>query len=429
MNDTALASSRQLATLLRREHGCLADFLVALAAFDREGPYRSLGYASLFDYLHRELRLSRAAAHFRKVAARLVGRFPEVVEPLRDGRLCITSVVALAKVITDANRAEVVPQFFHCSKQEAREVAAAIAPVASVPRKPVVTALPAPSSATAGRVRPGELTTNPVEVAPRTTVDPLTSDLRRLHLTVSAGLLDKLRRAKAGQSHVQPGATDEQVIDAALDLLLAQQEKRRAAVPPKVKREVKMRDGNRCQWPTHDGGICGSIIRLEIDHVVPRGRGGPSTAENCRVLCDVRNQEAARQAYGDAHMDLFAPLAREPVAPWLGAPGARYRARSNTSTSATPSPAPSTSSAASSTAARPSPARRRWPFTVTSPRATCTQATRPSGITCRTRSPRERSAPSMAASWWMVSDPSRPSREASTRRRPFRSASAKARCS
>ena len=48
------------------------------------------------------------------------------------------------------------------------------------------------------------------------------------------GLLAKLRKARAGQSHVQPGATDDQVIEAALDLLIAQQEKRRASVPPKV---------------------------------------------------------------------------------------------------------------------------------------------------------------------------------------------------
>src|SRR5512137_837118 len=163
MNDTALASSHRLAELLPREHGCFADFLVALAAFDREGAYRCLGYANLFDYLHRELRLSRAAAHYRKVAARLVGKFPEVVEPLRDGRLCITSVVALAKVITEANRAEVLPRFFHCSKQEAREVAAEIAPVVAVPRKPVVTALPTPSSASTGQVRPGELETRQPE--------------------------------------------------------------------------------------------------------------------------------------------------------------------------------------------------------------------------------------------------------------------------
>jgi signal peptidase II len=94
-----------------------------------------------------------------------------------------------------------------------------------------------------------------------------------------------------------------------LRLLIDRQEKRLATVPAKVKRAVRERDGQRCQWPTHDGGICGSTVRLEFDRVVPRGRGGPSTVENCRVLCDVHNREAARRAYGDDLVDLFAPRA------------------------------------------------------------------------------------------------------------------------
>src|SRR5512135_728990 len=107
MNDLHLSHARSstaaLADLLRREHAALADFLVALAAFDRAGTYRLLGYASLFDFLHRELHLSRGAAHYRKVAARLVAVFPEVVEPLRDGRLCLSAVLELAKVMTREN--------------------------------------------------------------------------------------------------------------------------------------------------------------------------------------------------------------------------------------------------------------------------------------------------------------------------------------
>jgi hypothetical protein len=57
-------------------------------------------------------------------------------------------------------------------------------------------------------------------------------------------------------------------------------------------------------------------VRLEIDHVIPRGRGGPSTVENCRLACKAHPLEAARQIYGDAHMDLFTkrvPTAGEPV--------------------------------------------------------------------------------------------------------------------
>ncbi len=323
MNDThtssARESSRHLADLLRREHGALADFLVALAEFDRTNAFRDLGFANLFDFLHRDLGLSRGAAHYRKVAARLVLRFPEIVEPLRDGRLCLSSILDLAKVMTDQNRTEVLPRFFHRSKQEAREVAVEIQPAAVVPRRTVVTEILAPVKSTTSPVHPDEFRASHPEPA-KTAVEPLTPSLSRVHLTVSRGLLAKLRKARAGQSHVQPGATDEQVIEAALDLLLAQQENRRASVPPKVKREVRARDGGKCQWPVSSGGVCGSEVRVEIDHVVPRGRGGPSTVENCRVLCDVHNREAARQVYGDAHMDLFAPRpprASEPVADWV----------------------------------------------------------------------------------------------------------------
>ena len=146
MNDTNPSAARELtlrlADLLRREHAALADFLVALADFDRRRLWLRLGYPNLFEYLRRELGLSRGAAHYRKVAARLVQRYPEVVEPLRDGRLCFSSVLELAKVLTDENRAEAIPRFFHCSKQEAKAVAVEILPAAVIPRREVVTSTP-----------------------------------------------------------------------------------------------------------------------------------------------------------------------------------------------------------------------------------------------------------------------------------------------
>jgi len=86
---SALEETTRLARLLRQEQGALADFLLALADFDRQRLWLELGHSSLFYFLHRELGLSKGAAHYRKVAAELVQRFPEVVEPLRDGRLCM----------------------------------------------------------------------------------------------------------------------------------------------------------------------------------------------------------------------------------------------------------------------------------------------------------------------------------------------------
>ncbi|HZZ83376.1 MAG TPA: hypothetical protein VFE30_02475 [Anaeromyxobacteraceae bacterium] len=140
MND-ALTETARLAQLLRKEQSAFAEFLLALADFDRRRLWEELGHSSLFYFLYRELGLSKGAAHYRKVAAELVQRFPEVIEPVRDGRLCITSVVALAKVLTPENRGEVLPRFFHRSKREALAEAAAISPAEAAPRREMVTAL------------------------------------------------------------------------------------------------------------------------------------------------------------------------------------------------------------------------------------------------------------------------------------------------
>jgi hypothetical protein len=239
--------------------------------------------------------------------------------------------------MTSGNSAEVLPRFFHRSKQEAKAVAVEIRPEEVIPRREVVTASPRAAPIHPGETRPGH-TSLVVPPAEKMQSEPLTPDLRRLHMTVSKQFLDKLDAARKGQGHAQPGASAEQILETALDLLLAQQAKRRGAVkkprqnprparpghvPAAVKRAVWSRDDGKCQWPLDSGGICGSTLRLEIDHVVPRARGGPSTIDNCRLACRTHNQLAARQVYGDDWMDRFTnrekwsvPVARESALPW-----------------------------------------------------------------------------------------------------------------
>src|SRR5512137_73633 len=109
----------RIASLARREHAALADLLLAIAEFDGAATYRELGFGSLFDFLHREIGLSRGSAYYRQVGARMIRRFPEIEGPVRDGRLCITTVSEVAKVMTEENRGEVLPMFFGLSRQEA----------------------------------------------------------------------------------------------------------------------------------------------------------------------------------------------------------------------------------------------------------------------------------------------------------------------
>ncbi len=104
---TARDLTDRLAALLRKEQAAMADFLVTLADFDRKKLWRDLGHTSLFNFLRRELHLSSGAAQYRKTAAELIQRFPEVEVALREGRLCLSTLIELAKVLSPENRHEV----------------------------------------------------------------------------------------------------------------------------------------------------------------------------------------------------------------------------------------------------------------------------------------------------------------------------------
>jgi len=256
--------SARLAHLLRREHDAMADFLVALADFDRRRLWVELGHGSLFSFLHRDLGLSKGAAFYRKTGAELVERFPEIVEPLRDGRLCLSSLAELAKVITPENRTEVLARFFHRSKREAAEVVAEIRPVEAPSRRAVVTAVrPAPAA---------ELSVPPPRPAePR---------------GAGGGSPENLACANS--------PSDDRGSSPHAD-----------RIPAHVRRDVFLRDGGRCQVSLASGGVCGSTYRVQLGHIKPRARGGLPTVENIRCEFDVHNQHQADRDFGERFMAQF----------------------------------------------------------------------------------------------------------------------------
>jgi hypothetical protein len=420
---TAREETVRLAELLQREHHALAEFLVALAAFDRERRWVELGHSSLFYFLTRELGLSAGAAYYRKTAAELIQRFPEVVEPLRDGRLCFTSVVELSKNLTPENRETVLPRFFHVSKREAKAITAELRPVVDPPMRNVVTTLPAPPTDLGPPLasglplaelafHPDEVTaaTPPVPIPPasaprrRVEVESLTADLCRIHLTTPRELLDNLADARDALSHSHPGASDDAIIIFALKSIVERHRKRRGIgtnprkaapapdtseggadappppaarsrhVPAHVWREVWERDGGCCAWPLENGGVCGSTHKLQLDHVEGWALGADTTTERCRILCAFHNDLNARQLYGDELMNGYTrpkgPRCSEPVVVYgtSAARGSAPRRRGGALSAAAPRcPRPRRTR----TGRRSAPTRRRCRTSPRSPRSAC----------------------------------------------------------
>jgi hypothetical protein len=135
-----------------------------------------------------------------------------------------------------------------------------------------------------------------------------------------------------------PGADAEAILSAGLDLLLARDAKNKALVekprstpadpegapgsdhvPAAVRREVWKRDQGSCQFPLDSGGVCGSRLRVQVDHIIPVAPGGKSVPGNMRILCARHNLWAARQKLGHGLMNRYCHDPRQPLP--AGLPG------------------------------------------------------------------------------------------------------------
>src|SRR3954471_547054 len=109
---------QQLKSLLKEERSCMVQFLLLLGEFDAQKQYLECGYASLWDFTRRALGQSEAMTHYRINAARTLRRFPQALEPLRDGRLCMTTLATLSSVLTQDNCDEVLNEAMGKTKNE-----------------------------------------------------------------------------------------------------------------------------------------------------------------------------------------------------------------------------------------------------------------------------------------------------------------------
>jgi hypothetical protein len=60
--------------------------------------------------------------------------------------------------------------------------------------------------------------------------------------------------------------------------------RKRGYIPKKVVDAVYSRDGGVCVY-------CGSVEKLQLDHIIPHSKGGADTLENLQLLCQKCNLE------------------------------------------------------------------------------------------------------------------------------------------
>jgi hypothetical protein len=339
---------RRLRTLAGSEREILVELLAHLAALDsRPSVYAAEGYGSLFTYCTRALRLSEDAACTRIEAARVCRRFPAILDRIASGEMTLTSVRLLGRYLTPENHQAILERASGQTRHEIERLVAELAPQPDTPSTvrrmptmtPVVGAACSASTAQSAMSVPSE----PPVMAPRAPVVAVrrpivqaTAPARyRVQFTIGQATHEKLRRMQALLRREIPDGDPGAIFDRALDLLLAETEKRKLGttasprsvrsirpgtdtgkrrgldirtppppsrhVPRAVKRVVWRRDDAQCAFVSPAGHRCTERQFLEFHHVRPYARQGPATADNISLRCRRHNQYEAELLFGPRH--------------------------------------------------------------------------------------------------------------------------------
>ena len=327
LTDDALVSC--LSTLCAEGHVLTARIIVHLIEVEQRRLDLRAACTSMFDFCQRRLGMSDGAAFRRITAARLVKRFPALLERIERGELGLSALVLLRPHLTESNVEQLAGAAAGKTYREVEELVAGIAPKPDVRSAIVELGIPsndaAPTLFAGADARPAST----VAGAARSRIEPLSEARFKIQMTAGAELKAKLERARDLMRHRNPNGDLSIVIDAAMDLLLAKLEKERLgkvkapresvaarrsasraasapsrsrAIPAGVRRAVFERDGEQCTFVSERGDRCTARGHLELDHVHPRALGGTNEISNLRVRCRAHNRLAAEEVFGKEHV-------------------------------------------------------------------------------------------------------------------------------
>jgi len=352
---------RQLSALIATERASTAVILAHIAEVDLRRLYLPAAYNSMYAYCVGALRLSEGAAFRRVQSARAARRCPRLFDEVASGRLNLTAITMLAPHLRSANADELIEAAIQ--RRSRSELAAWLAqrfpaegaslPPAQVrvvavavevgpPLESLPLALPAVGAAELPPLPPPAVpetvrsANSPTPAQANWQIAPTARPAPReeasgsppahpyfvLRVALDEPTHAKLERAQALLAHSVRAGEVAQVLDRALDALLAKLEARRGAtavkatptpprpdrtngrnIPADTRREVWSRDRGRCTFQGPDGQRCNADRALEFDHALPVAKGGESTPENLRLRCRAHNQYEADRAFGREFMD------------------------------------------------------------------------------------------------------------------------------
>jgi 5-methylcytosine-specific restriction endonuclease McrA len=286
LSDQALIE--RMRELVKEERRVTTLVLRHLREVERRRLFSDLGYSSLFEYAVKDLSYSESSAQRRISAMRLIKEIPEIESKIESGALSLT-------VVSQAAR-----HFRHESTPREE-------------KRAVLELLEGRSSREAER----ELAVRSSSPLPEERVRAVGEHHSELRVVLKDETLEDFEKLKGLLGHSHPEMTTAELLAymaketlKRLDPAREPMKKRRSKelvsasqvtpqhIPRSLKRRIWRRDRGRCT-------NCRSAYRLQLDHILPRHRGGVTTETNLRLLCFHCNQRHADCTYGRPRMERY----------------------------------------------------------------------------------------------------------------------------
>ncbi|MDB4947179.1 MAG: hypothetical protein JWP97_6713 [Labilithrix sp.] len=265
--------------------------------------------SSLYEFCRRVLEMSTAGAFRRVTAVKLARRFPRLLEELSAHRITLSSMVLLDGHVTGENLDILLDAVAGKTTAEVEALLLERRPKPDVPTGLGRVAEQAPLLVGAGAAA------GDARLPPSGTLQPLGEERYALQVTISKRLHEQIELARDLLGHRHPDRDLAAALEQAFDLLVAKLRKERLGETARPRttsrtakasgvsrasvREVVARDGLGCTYRDANGNVCGSRVRLELDHVKASARGGRDSPDNLRMYCRAHNQLHAVEDFGE----------------------------------------------------------------------------------------------------------------------------------
>jgi len=245
-------------------------------------------YPSMHEYCMLELGYDKSSAHHRVTAMRLLREMPELAPRIETGELSLTSLSQAQSFfrkekIKDLDRKHEVMEAI--KGLSTREIQREFIHRAEIPERHVPE-----------RVR----------VVSDTHVE--------VRILADQGFMDDLR---ALCELLGMGSVQEVLSFALHEAVQKRRSKGLVVVRPRdegsktnIERQVFERDEDQCTYVSPTGNRCRIKSRLELDHIIPKAKGGVFSVDNLRLRCRTHNQLAAVESFGAVKMAEHLPKLR-----------------------------------------------------------------------------------------------------------------------